>query len=1042
MPYADRSHPASGYHPLIPILTLLCLIIGISPLARADFQCFYPTADAFAWNFFGSNQDQNYGTATTLEVAQLGDVTLDQRYTHLRFNLDTIPPNATVQEADLELYLRDIREGTESQTFTRVRAITENWSETTLTWNNRPSLGGTVYDEQTISEASNTPGWRSWQIDSLVNGWVNNNLINHGVALISSGLGSPAAIFDSREAASTRGPRLCVQWTTGAVFADLQVDDIEVTQGIQDLNNSVRLVAGKRTYVRVHVSGSGGRFRTFATLNVSNGTDNVTLEPINPGAGHIVSETTPNREVLNDAFLFRLPNAFTQGSINLTATVNPVQSWRPRYPSETTYANNSQTTSVSFETVPTIGIIGYLADYSFDDGSNNTVEISTPSLEFRQMIDWIQRAFPVSQVWYTVRRLDLEEVTMDTSSGSRVFSDPVASDVNASLTNIRQIDLNEDTWYDDRVGDERDIRYYGMVLSNGGGFMRGRGGIPGAASSGPTGDDRFNWDTDGSYGDWYGAHEVAHNFDRRHAVAGCGSEGAGGYPYTDGRISPFLTGDQAIFGFDIGTRFANRNSTREQDIAIYDPNWRDVMTYCDNQWLGDFTYEGLMDYFQANVTALSSTRLPASPRGALVVVDRLSIVGNIDPNTNEVSLEPIFLVPNAVTPELRVPGDYDIVLEGSGGVELARYPFTPERMESGRPAGGPATPEVSTLFIAEMVAHVNGTQAVVIEGPQGELARVSAGPGQPSVNLLSPAGGGVITADPVPVSWSASDPDNDALSFNVQFSDDGGVSWETVATALTSTSTTIPRDNLPTTEEGLFRVWASDGINTTTDTSSAPFELSARPLELQVLAPAEGIVVSAGQTLTLEVDAFSPNYGALPSNQVAWVSSIDGFLGNGEELAVTGLSPGLHDFTVLANDGTLSLPASAQVTDITVVEHAGRLPPPRNELAFGPTTLAFRPEFGETTHTLSIDNLSGEAEISWTAGTLASWIELGSTSGTTPAEIQVSVDTSGLEPGTYRSGILLASSDTSGLQGIPVTLWLYERALPPLIFRDGFETEN
>jgi hypothetical protein len=35
---------------------------------------------------------------------------------------------------------------------------------------------------------------------------------------------------------------------------DIRITAIEVTQAIQDLNNSVELVAGKRTYVRVHAS--------------------------------------------------------------------------------------------------------------------------------------------------------------------------------------------------------------------------------------------------------------------------------------------------------------------------------------------------------------------------------------------------------------------------------------------------------------------------------------------------------------------------------------------------------------------------------------------------------------------------------------------------------------------------------------------------------------------------------------------------------------------------------------------------------------------
>ena len=47
---------------------------------------------------------------------------------------------------------------------------------------------------------------------------------------------------------------------------DMEIDAIEVTQAIQDLNNSVDLVAGKRTYVRVHTSSPVNQADVYATL--------------------------------------------------------------------------------------------------------------------------------------------------------------------------------------------------------------------------------------------------------------------------------------------------------------------------------------------------------------------------------------------------------------------------------------------------------------------------------------------------------------------------------------------------------------------------------------------------------------------------------------------------------------------------------------------------------------------------------------------------------------------------------------------------------
>lgn len=1046
--YRQRGHLAAS-------LTASLFALLLSGSVSADFQCFMPEADTFVSDYFGAGRDLNHGRATTLEVGSLGDTSLDRRNIFLRFNLEIIPADATILSADLRLYLRDILESTESQTFTQVRAVQQTWTEMGVTWNNQPTLGATVYDQQTISEISNVPGIRAWNVEALVSSWVRGGLANRGLALVSAGISSPAAIFDSTEARTGNMPRLCVGWTRDAVDVDLSVSAIEVTQGIQDLNNSVRLVAGKPTYVRVHVdSTSILGFRTFATLRADNGSNVVVLEPINEGAGHIVIRRSPNRELLNNSFLFQLPNGFVSGNLSLTATVNPITSWRSsRYPQETRYTNNLRSVSVAFESVPRIGIIAYLADYSVED--SGTVEVSTPSLDFRQMVSWVKRVFPVSDVWFAIRRVDFGEREWSLNDrGRRVFDNLGSGDVNAELKQQRNTDLNATkVWYADRVGNIADVRYYGMV-SDQGAFMRGAGGIPGNTSSGPTGPGTFGWDTDGSYGDWYGGHELGHNFNRTHAVAGCGSTGGSGYPYPRGMISPELSGDQAIFGFDTNAAFRTQGAALDQRLAIYGPGWRDVTSYCSNQWISDYTYHGLMDYLQESITprsvaaaALREAEAAGAPEAAPVVragaTDRYSVVGLINPETAATTLRPIFIVPDAVELEPRVPGDHAIVLQGESGAELARYPFTPGEIESGPDISGPVDREVSFRFISELVPHVAGTRHLVIEGPQGELTRVSAGLAMPSINLTSPNGGELITEDPVTVSWSASDADGDSLNFKVQFSRDGGISWATVGQATGGNSTQIPRANLPTTSNGLFRVWVTDGLNTAFDTSDASFRLQARPVEIRVISPAANSFVSRGQTLNLEIEAFSPNLGALERNQVTWVSSIDGILGNGEQLPVTGLSAGVHNLVVLANDGTggFATLASVEISNITVVDHPGLLPAPRNELELGPAALLFRPEFNESSQNLFIDNLGGERGLAWQAFAVNSWVKLSVASGTTPARIEVTIDTSALEPGEYESRIVVGSADTPGrFEVIPVHLWTHPRTGDDPLFRDRFQS--
>ena len=62
--------------------------------------------------------------------------------------------------------------------------------------------------------------------------------------------------------------------------------------------------------------------------------------------------------------------------------------------------------------------------------------------------------------------------------------------------------------------------HYGLI-SDGGGpyFVRGQSeDVPGNNASGPAGrpSGNFSWDTDASYADWYGGHEIGHMYGRQH----------------------------------------------------------------------------------------------------------------------------------------------------------------------------------------------------------------------------------------------------------------------------------------------------------------------------------------------------------------------------------------------------------------------------------------------------------------------------------------------------------------------------------------------
>jgi len=765
---------------------------------------------------------------------------------------------------------------------------------------------------------------------------------------------------------------------------DLVADKLEVTQGVQDLNNGVRLVTNKRTYVRFHVHSTTGLHPTGALLVAQRGSNITALFPIN--AGSVTVRPLPGRGVLNHSFLFELPSGYKTGTVTLTAYVNPLLFWpSTRDPLEWSYANNSASATVSFEPVSPLNLVIYRVGYRL---SGTTYY---PSVSDRnQLIDWLKRAYPVSRINVWKRNHYYGDASVN-FQGS--LTHPSCGNVNSILSTKRLFDIIFGWLFSS--GPPTGAHYYGMV-DDGGGFMRGCAkGIPSYMASGPTGSSTWGWDFDGSYGDWYGGHELGHSYGRYHAEF-CGAGGGIPYPYPSGRISPSLTGNTAIYGFDVSTH------------EIYGPSWKDLMTYCDNQWLSDFTYEGLMTYFQTHVTVAGADRL------TLDQTDRLLVSGTIDPATDAVVLNPLMVIPDAGDIQERIPGDYAIVLRSVSDLELARYPFTPVILEDGPPrvAATGEDRDVELLLITELVPYVEGTTKVDIEKLGSVLTQVTAGAASPTMNLTYPNGGEVVTQDPIAVTWTANDPDGDPLFFSVQYSRDDGASWEMLAQNLTDTDVELAASSVGSAAQGRFRVWASDGIHTTTDESAASFTVPNRLPEVEITEPTGPVTIAISQTLTLEADAYDPDTGTMAAAQLEWLSNLDGLLGTGDSLTIDTLTEGTHTITLQVDDGD-----GGVVTDtvlVTVVAELTDLPPMPDRLVAGPSLITFDVGAGGTTAQVSIENENSSNPIAWSAVTSEPWVQLSATSGTTSTEITASFFDTGLDPGTHSATITVTSSDLPG----------------------------
>jgi len=160
----------------------------------------------------------NYGT---IDQGHLQYNTQD-RQLH-RFDVSSIPSNATVTSATISFYVYNVAGGTPSVSCYRVLT---HWDEMQATYNNRltsnawgtPGLSsGTDYDATAVgtSGSISAAGWVSFTATSLVQGWVNGSYANEGVMYKEGTTGHLYTYMREYAIDTSKRPKLDVTYTTG-----------------------------------------------------------------------------------------------------------------------------------------------------------------------------------------------------------------------------------------------------------------------------------------------------------------------------------------------------------------------------------------------------------------------------------------------------------------------------------------------------------------------------------------------------------------------------------------------------------------------------------------------------------------------------------------------------------------------------------------------------------------------------------------------------------------------------------------------------------
>jgi hypothetical protein len=308
-----------------------------------------------------------------------------------------------------------------------------------------------------------------------------------------------------------------------------------------------------------------------------------------------------------------------------------------------------------------------------------------------QYLDLTQRIYPIPGY-----DADVHAVYATTTT------DPLqADDANGAWTTV----LNEMAalW----VAEGSNRHYYGVVHTGytSGRFL-GRGfiGLPVAIGyDEPAGRGRIT------------AHELGHTWGRDHSPCGTATELDPQFPYVGGSIGRF--------GFDVRER------------VLKQPETPDIMGYCGDPWISDYTYRGVLDFRGTPLARASGGREQPS----LLVWGRIV--------KGRAVLEPAFqVVTRPVLPSR--PGPYSIEGTASDGSRVFSLSF--DAADVADDAGGARIFAYAVPLDAELAARL---ETIRLAGPGVGMAARSASPAAlratpaEPVSVLRSAGGVAVRWD-------------------------------------------------------------------------------------------------------------------------------------------------------------------------------------------------------------------------------------------------------------------------------------------------------
>ena len=615
---------------------------------------------------------------------------------------------------------------------------------------------------------------------------------------------------------------------------DLTIENVEVTQAIQTLSNAVPLVQYKPTWVRVYVKNvPGSASQVTAQLWGYNATTGewFSESPLLPRNGPIgAGPGGGDRGRLDGTLNFRMPWSWTQGTVTISAVVNPNGTV-----SESNCGNNTLSRTLEFSPRGPLTVSVYLINYR---GQQPTWDLAETTSAMARKV------FPLVPTDLVLAQPDNNVITFTTTlNGDRAWI--------SLLEQVKQ-----------RCSAGANQKCYGLLPAVALSPYWGMGDNPGTSAVGQGNQQQIM------------AHELAHTFGRRH-ISGCG----GREPF-DTETTSCTIGE---YGVDIAAQRILPSTTSE------------IMTYrgLDNQWgqwVSPLDYQRL---YEVLAPASQTSFVPHAPAAAQ---DYLTLSGIIGAD-GSIEVFPSYrrALPSG-TDDQPGTGTYSLELQDAQGQGLFTRYFDPAAFIQG-------DEEASAAYFFQRVPFSAMVARILIKSSAVILETLERSPNPPQVQMLAPAGDQHLQGQ-VNIRWMAGDADGDALSYAVEYSPNGGSTWNLIGVHLTEATFTVDTALLAGTTRGKFRVLATDGINTGIAETSGLFTIADKAPSAQIVYPEDGATYPSGSSVHLAGMAYDREDGPLSGAQLMWTLNGVQAVGTGEQVTVYSLADGIHHITLTAQDSS------------------------------------------------------------------------------------------------------------------------------------------